>query len=74
MIGRETTAGTTEGLRVGAEGDAPLPQGVRGYKPPENVDIFNTSMCILECRIGIVYGEDNMAVVGFLFETSGDSI
>ena len=27
-------------------------------------------MCILECRIGIVYSYDNVVVVGFVVETS----
>jgi len=48
-----------------------LPQGGPWYYPRENFEIFyifDARMCILECRIGIVYGDDNMAVV----ETSGE--
>ena len=46
--------------------------GVRGYNPRGNFDICDARMCILECRIGIVYGDDNMAVVGFVVETGGE--
>ena len=38
-----------------------------------NFDICYARMCICECRIGIVYGNDNVAVVGFVVETSGAS-
>jgi len=30
-------------------------------------------MCILKCRIGIVYGYDIVVVIGFVIETSGGS-
>ena len=42
-----------------------------GYYPRENFDIFDARMFILECIIGIVYGDDNMEVVGFVVETGG---
>ena len=45
--------------------------GFRGYYPRENFDISDARIYILECRIGIVYGDDNMAVVGFVVEASG---
>ena len=39
-----------------------------------NFDICYARMCILECRIGIVYGDDNVTMVGFVVETSGEAI
>ena len=54
------------------EGVSPSRKGIRGYNPRENVDICDARMCILECRIGIVYGDDNMTVVGFVVETGGE--
>ena len=73
MIGREATAGTAEGRAgVGARGGIPSRKGVRGYNPRENLDICDARMYILECRIGIVYGDDNMVVVGFVVKTGGE--
>ena len=48
----------------------PLPLGSPGYYPRENVDTFYARMCILECSICMVYGDDNISVVGFVAETS----
>jgi len=50
------------------EGVFPSRNGVRGYYPRENFDICDARMRILECRIGIVYGDDNMTVIGFVGE------
>ena len=46
----------------------PSSKVVQGYHPRENVDTYNAriGLCILECRIGLVYDDDNMAVVGFV--------
>ena len=52
------------GVRAG--GMTPSRKGVRGYYPRENVYTFYVTFFILECRIGIVYGYDNVVVVGFL--------
>ena len=52
------------GVRAG--GVTPSRKGVRGYYPRETVYTFYAPLCILECRIGIVYGYDNVVVVGFL--------
>ena len=57
---------------MGAGGGFSLPHGGPGYNSRKNFDICDARMCILECRIGIVYGDDNMTVVGFVVEAGGE--